>query len=1036
MTEENVDKVVELVTNATKRLSQISTLTTSSLKKRKSHNRIGPWKLGRTLGRGLTGRVRLAKHVHNGRLAAVKIVPKANFKKLENPKYKRHADRLPYGIEREIIIMKLILHPHIMGLYDVWENRNDLYLILEYVEGGELFDYLIKKRCLPEQEAVRYFSQIVQGISYLHQFNICHRDLKPENILLDKGNNIKIADFGMAALEMEEKLLETLCGLPHYALPEIVAGSHYHGAPLDVWLCGIILFALLSGHLPFDDENIRKLLLKVQRGKFDMPPNLLPLAKDLILRMLRVDPDQRITTDEIFAHPLLSKYGYGRSSRNRQGPAYYDLPAIESREKIDREILKNLLVLFHNCAEETIIKRLLLSSRSPEKMFYHLLLKYRNENYAADVDLDAAPPKPKALIPRLTLVVKTTVTNELTGELTTLIKYVPARKPLQPVNLPLKPKHHIVLLLLKRRITHNKHVISKTILLTLVRLRAKESHASLPVPPTPQLPPLDNKENFPPPQKRPSRTELTELVRLEAQRQQRLLLVQMQRQAQNELQRALVSSRELMELAPTSLDPRRKGLVVRGKGVGSSQEKVLQLLGIKIAPAPPRLFSLNLKQLGSRKLSLYLNLNEQLNSDPSAQAPIGQGELSLDDYNRIEEPEKRRSRHSATYRTLLGGQNLQLLLALTSRKDPIPNPRFSRFSVGPLLEERPLSSYEVQPITTDFDEQPLSAGLGIGAETTVLSLDEDFDDTFAHKKDVLQPLFSLQDLTMNDPDDLGFDDDEEEPKTELLSSQVLTPVAGVPTNDYIASILLLPLEISDIGIGRRKLVKLPEPNVEEKSMPKRRPALHPEPSRIFSTRIKPPTETNDANNVTNNKRVTINHTPEILGSGFPKKTGTLLRKLSLKPKRQAPPPPRPVPEAVTNNSAPPRKSWFSRLVDLFGVPDVRDPRLQEKDTNVINSMLSLAELMTVIKKHLQLKAMEGTILLIELDEEFGLINGSIPAKYAHGKKLRFKIEIIDLVDTLSLHLHRIKGNQRGFENMTNVVTFVIQHEEANRRHRF
>ncbi|KAA8898167.1 hypothetical protein DIURU_005022 [Diutina rugosa] len=476
MTEENVDKVVESVTNATKRLSQISTSTTSSSKKRKSHNRIGPWKLGRTLGRGSTGRVRLAKHVHNGRLAAVKIVPKANFKKLENPKYKRHADRLPYGIEREIIIMKLISHPHIMGLYDVWENRNDLYLILEYVEGGELFDYLIKKRCLPEQEAVRYFSQIVQGISYLHQFNICHRDLKPENILLDKGNNIKIADFGMAALEMEEKLLETSCGSPHYASPEIVAGSHYHGAPSDVWSCGIILFALLSGHLPFDDENIRKLLLKVQRGKFDMPPNLSPLAKDLISRMLRVDPDQRITTDEIFAHPLLSKYGYGRSSRNRQGPAYYDLPAIESREKIDREILKNLSVLFHNCAEETIIKRLLSSSRSPEKMFYHLLLKYRNENYAADVDLDAAPPKPKASIPRSTSVVKTTVTNELTGESTTSIKYVPARKPLQPVNSPLKPKHHIVSSSSKRRITHNKHVISKTISSTSVRSRKVMRH--------------------------------------------------------------------------------------------------------------------------------------------------------------------------------------------------------------------------------------------------------------------------------------------------------------------------------------------------------------------------------------------------------------------------------------------------------------------------------------------------------------------------------------------------------------------------------
>lgn len=183
----NVDKVVQSVTNATKRLSQISTNTNNSNKKRKTQNKIGPWKLGRTLGRGSTGRVRLAKNTTTGQLAAVKIVPKSNFKKLENPKYKRSkedATRLPYGIEREIIIMKLISHPNIMGLYDVWENKNDLYLILEYIEGGELFDYLIKRGKLQEYEAINYFKQIINGINYLHQFNICHRDLKPRKFVI------------------------------------------------------------------------------------------------------------------------------------------------------------------------------------------------------------------------------------------------------------------------------------------------------------------------------------------------------------------------------------------------------------------------------------------------------------------------------------------------------------------------------------------------------------------------------------------------------------------------------------------------------------------------------------------------------------------------------------------------------------------------------------------------------------------------------------------------------------------------------------
>lgn len=439
---ENMDKVVQSVTNATKRLSQISTNTNSSAKKRKTQNRIGPWKLGRTLGRGSTGRVRLAKNVNSGKLAAVKIVPKSNFKKLENPKYKRNSvdssgsvkDRLPYGIEREIIIMKLISHPNIMGLYDVWENKNDLYLILEYIEGGELFDYLIKKGKLQEFEAISYFKQIINGIHYLHQFNICHRDLKPENLLLDFNKNIKIADFGMAALEVREKLLETSCGSPHYASPEIVAGKNYHGAPSDIWSCGIILFALLTGHLPFDDENIRKLLLKVQNGKFLMPNNLSSESKDLISKMLKVNPSERITIDAILQHPLLTKYPEP-SVRKDKVTEYSDLNIrpIDSINNIDKEILKNLSVLFHNRDEQTIISKLLSPEDCSEKTFYYLLVKYRNEhltasnntinNYEDDPDLTGS--ESKQTITRSTSIVKTTTTDQLTGEKHTTIRKIP-----------------------------------------------------------------------------------------------------------------------------------------------------------------------------------------------------------------------------------------------------------------------------------------------------------------------------------------------------------------------------------------------------------------------------------------------------------------------------------------------------------------------------------------------------------------------------------------------------------------------------------
>lgn len=427
----NVDKVVESVTNATKRLSQISTTTQNSNKKKKAQNKIGPWKLGRTLGRGSTGRVRLAKNVDTAKLAAVKIVPKSNFKKLENPKYKSDdPTKLPYGIEREIIIMKLISHPNIMGLYDVWENKNDLYLILEYIEGGELFDYLIKRGKLLEHEAVSYFKQIINGIGYLHQFNICHRDLKPENLLLDFDKNIKIADFGMAALEVDLKLLETSCGSPHYASPEIVAGQNYHGAPSDIWSCGIILFALLTGHLPFDDENIRKLLMKVQNGKFIMPPDLSWEAKDLISRMLRVNPEDRISVEKILTHPLLTKYPDARSRGTNKSDElilHSNIRPILSEARIDKEILRNLRILFHNCDERHIVRCLLSDEKSPEKMFYYLLMRYRNEHSLSapltmtDEDDDS---ETKHSLPKSSSFVRTTVTDQ-NGDTHTSVKKLP-----------------------------------------------------------------------------------------------------------------------------------------------------------------------------------------------------------------------------------------------------------------------------------------------------------------------------------------------------------------------------------------------------------------------------------------------------------------------------------------------------------------------------------------------------------------------------------------------------------------------------------
>ena len=419
--------VAHSVTEVTKRLSQVDSTPERSATsaKHKSRNTVGPWKLGKTLGKGSSGKVRLAKNMETGQLAAIKIVPKkknqnqnergrshvsvalsdishsiastATSTEVHKAENKGELSTNLYGIEREIVIMKLVSHPNIMGLYEVWENKTDLFLVLEYVDGGELFDYLVAKGRLSEEEAVHYFRQIIEGVAFCHSFNICHRDLKPENLLLDKRNKlIKIADFGMAALELPDKLLETSCGSPHYASPEIVMGKPYHGGPSDIWSCGIILYALLSGHLPFNDNNIRHLLMKVQSGKYQMPPNLSPEARDLIERILVVNPEERITISEILAHPLLTKYEEQSqsddSSSNTINPLEYISGAfssidlhLNSREDIDSSILSNLRILWHGAPREVLISKLLQRDMCEEKVFYFLLLQYKQKDFNSAV---------------------------------------------------------------------------------------------------------------------------------------------------------------------------------------------------------------------------------------------------------------------------------------------------------------------------------------------------------------------------------------------------------------------------------------------------------------------------------------------------------------------------------------------------------------------------------------------------------------------------------------------------------------------------
>ncbi|WWC66693.1 uncharacterized protein I206_100597 [Kwoniella pini CBS 10737] len=383
-------------TSAT-RQATVSRKRTNGSSSKDDAKMIGQWRIGRTIGKGSSGRVKIAKHSITGKYAAIKIVPKGLIltSRMSMSEAGARADKVLLGIEREIVIMKLIDHPNVLNLYDVWETSSELYLIMEYVPGGELFDYLVKRGRLPISEALHYFQQIIHAVDYCHRFNICHRDLKPENLLLDKDKNIKVADFGMAAWEAGERMLETSCGSPHYASPEIVAGKAYHGSSSDIWSCGIILFALLTGRLPFDDDNIRSLLQKVKVGVFEMPDEIKEPARGLLSRMLEKDPEKRITMPEI----LRSSFFTSRAPRPIPGRALVSPPALDeverpvnSPEEIDSDIMGNLKTLWSGASDDEIITALMSKEKTWEKAIYHLLIKYRNrhlENYNMDDEEDA-----------------------------------------------------------------------------------------------------------------------------------------------------------------------------------------------------------------------------------------------------------------------------------------------------------------------------------------------------------------------------------------------------------------------------------------------------------------------------------------------------------------------------------------------------------------------------------------------------------------------------------------------------------------------
>lgn len=316
-----------------------------------------------------TGKVKRAVNETTGEVVAIKIISKELLRK--KPSLRRK-------IQREIAVMKMMRsHPNVIDFYELYETDGHLLLVVEYCPHGELFDRLITRGFFPPDEALDIFQQVIHGLKYCHKRLICHRDIKPENLLLAPDNVVKLVDFGLATMAVGN-LLETACGSAHYASPEIISGESYDGYLSDVWSCGVLLFALLTGSLPFDDDNFSRLLAKVQAARFTLPSSIPNEVRSLLLGMLTADPRSRFSLEDVMAHPWFT-------SRRPRLSACYDVPdpfmSAESAANSLPVLNPNPVYLGHLRAlgwgESSVLKRKLAASEhSLERECYRTFEKH------------------------------------------------------------------------------------------------------------------------------------------------------------------------------------------------------------------------------------------------------------------------------------------------------------------------------------------------------------------------------------------------------------------------------------------------------------------------------------------------------------------------------------------------------------------------------------------------------------------------------------------------------------------------------------
>ncbi|KAJ9460454.1 CBL-interacting serine/threonine-protein kinase 23 [Diplonema papillatum] len=267
---------------------------------------VGKWKLGKeVLGSGSFGEVKLARHFDTGQIAAAKCCAKQTLAKGQGRTL----------LQREIATMKELNHPSILKLFEVLETSRHFYLVLELASGGELFDLIQENKRFGDKTARKYFHQLILGVRYCHEQGIVHRDLKPQNLLLTGNDELKIADFGFSNIQNLNEdgkvtptlRLKTQCGTPNYAAPEIFLGKGYNGFKTDVWSCGVILYVMLCGHVPFRPTGsvggLQGVIMSIVEGRYSIPDSISPGAADLIKKILEPDVEKRLSIAQIIDHP-------------------------------------------------------------------------------------------------------------------------------------------------------------------------------------------------------------------------------------------------------------------------------------------------------------------------------------------------------------------------------------------------------------------------------------------------------------------------------------------------------------------------------------------------------------------------------------------------------------------------------------------------------------------------------------------------------------------------------------------------------------